>query len=120
MILDLAKIAFEKRDFASSVRVSSLRLSLYRASIVVVSRRLNEAYPEIQDDIGCWQEIEAHYRALIKDEYAEDIGRAYLHSLRRKVYRREWLTEDYSFSGLNYEDESMRPKVIISYPLEKA
>ncbi len=117
MILELAKIAFEKRDFASSVRVSSRRLSLYSASIVVVSRRLNQAYPEINSDFECWQEVEANYRELIKGEYAEDIGRAYLHSLRRKIYHSDWLAEDYSFSKLSRQDQAIMSEVLTSYEL---
>ena len=61
MILDLAKLAFEKRDFASSVRVSARRLSLYSASIVDVSDRLRRAYPEIHGDEDQWEEVESHY-----------------------------------------------------------
>jgi len=117
MILDLAKIAFEKRDFASSVRVSSRRLSLYSESIAMVSRRLNEAYPQIHDDFDCWQEIEDSYRELIKGEYAEDIGRAYLHSLRRKIYHSEWLADDYSFGEMR-GDESKLSEVLESYDLD--
>lgn len=118
MILDLAKIAFEKRDFASSVRVSSRRLSLYSASIVEVSHRMYEAYPEIPGDFDCWQEIEASYCRLIDGEYAEDIGRAYLHSLRRKIYHSEWLADDYSFSKMTGRDKSVLSKVLLSYPLD--
>ncbi len=118
MILDLAKIAFEKRDFASSVRVSSRRLSLYSASIVEVSRRLNEAYPEINDDFDCWQEIETTYCQLINGEYAEDIGRAYLHSLRRMIYHSEWLADDYTFSKMTVRDESITADVLVSYQCE--
>ncbi len=117
MILELAKIAFEKRDFASSVRVSSRRLSLYSASIVVVSRRLNEAYPEIHGDFKCWQEVEVNYLELIKGEYAEDIGKAYLHSLRRKIYHSDWLAEDYSFSDLSRQDQAIMSEVLTSYEL---
>ncbi|MCZ6882274.1 MAG: bifunctional isocitrate dehydrogenase kinase/phosphatase, partial [Gammaproteobacteria bacterium] len=60
-ILDLAKIAFEKRDFSSSVRVSARRLSLYSLSIVDVSDRLKQAYPEIHDDEAQWQAVESQY-----------------------------------------------------------
>lgn len=118
MIIDLAKVAFEKRDFASSVHVSSRRLSLYSASIVNVSRRLQRAYPEIQGDTECWQGIEAHYLRLIKDEYAEDIGKAYLHSLRRKIYQDEWHAADYSFSEMTSRDEAIFSEVLRSYELE--
>jgi len=118
MILDLAKIAFEKRDFASSVRVSSRRLSLYSKSIAVVSQRLNDAYPEVADDYDCWQEIEENYRQLIKGEYAEDIARAYLHSLRRKIYHSEWLADDYAFSEMSGRSESMLSEVLVTYDLD--
>ncbi|MCP4431682.1 MAG: bifunctional isocitrate dehydrogenase kinase/phosphatase [Gammaproteobacteria bacterium] len=117
MILDLAKIAFEKRDFASSVRVSSRRLSLYSVSIIEVSRQLNSAYPEINDDYDCWQEIEVFYCQLINGEYTEDIGRAYLHSLRRKIYHSEWLADDYSFSQMNRRDESILSEVLVTFEL---
>ena len=115
MILDLAKIAFEKRDFASSVRVSSRRLSLYSASIIEVSRRMNAAYPEINNDYNCWKEIEVAYCKLIKGEYAEDIARAYLHSLRRKIYHSEWLADDYSSSQMIARDESLLSEVLVSF-----
>ena len=117
MILDLAKIAFEKRDFASSVRVSSRRLSLYSTSIIEVSRRLGDAYPEINDDFDCWQEIEVYYRQLINGDYAEDIGRAYLHSLRRKIYHSEWLADDYSVSQMISRDDSILSEVLVTFKL---
>lgn len=118
MIIDLAKIAFEKRDFASSVHVSSRRLSLYSISIVDVSKRLQQTYPEIQGDSECWQGIETHYLQLIKDEYAEDVGKAYLHSLRRKIYQDEWHAADYSFSEMTSRDGAIFSEVLRSYELE--
>ncbi|MEE8364413.1 MAG: isocitrate dehydrogenase kinase/phosphatase AceK regulatory subunit, partial [Gammaproteobacteria bacterium] len=118
MILDLAKLAFEKRDFASSVRVSARRLSLYSASIIDVSGRLKQDYPEIHIDIDRWEEVESHYRRLIEGEYAEDIGRAYLHSLRRIIYQGEWRTADYSFFKLISSSDEFISKLIISFELD--
>ena len=99
-ILDLAKLAFEKRDFASSIRVSSRRLSLYSISITEVGNRLKQSYPQIHSDIDQWWEVEYYYRGLIRGEYDEDIARAYLHSLRRKIYQGEWRPTDYSFTEI--------------------
>jgi len=99
-ILDLAKLAFEKRDFASSIRVSSRRLSLYSISIAEVGNRLKLSYPQIHSDIDQWWEVEYHYQGLIRGEYDEDIARAYLHSLRRKIYQGEWRPTDYSFTEI--------------------
>jgi isocitrate dehydrogenase kinase/phosphatase len=99
-ILDLAKLAFEKRDFASSIRVSSRRLSLYSISIAEVGNRLKLSYPQIHSDIDQWWEVEYFYQDLIRGEYDEDIARAYLHSLRRKIYQGEWRPTDYSFTEI--------------------
>ena len=118
MIIDFAKIAFEKRDFASSVHASSRRLSLYSISIVDVSKRLKQAYPAIEQDNECWLGIEANYYQLIKDEYAEDIGKAYLHSLRRKIYQDEWHAADYSFSEMASLDGAIYSEVLREYKLE--
>jgi len=115
---DLAKIAFEKRDFTSSVRVSSRRLSLYSISIREVSERLRRAYPEIHEDIDQWEKIEAHYLVVSKGDYAEDIARAYLHSLRRKIYQAEWRSADYSFAEMIASSNQYMPKVVIGYQLD--
>ena len=117
-ILDLAKIAFEKRDFSSSVRVSALRLSLYSLSIVDVSERLKQAYPEIHDDEEQWQAVESQYSEMIKGEYAEDIGRAYLHSLRRKIYQGEWRAADYSFAEMISSSNKFISKVVRSFEVD--
>ncbi len=117
-ILDLAKIAFEKRDFSSSVRVSARRLSLYSLSIVDVSERLKQAYPEIHDDEEQWQAVESQYSEMIKGEYAEDIGRAYLHSLRRKIYQGEWRAADYSFAEMISSSNKFISKVVRSFEVD--
>jgi len=116
-ILDLAKIAFEKRDYSSSVRVSARRLSLYSASIIDVSERLKQVYPEIHDDEDQWQEVESYYSEMVRGEYAEDIGRAYLHSLRRKIYQGEWRAADYSFAEMISSSNQFLSKVILSIEL---
>ena len=116
-ILDLAKIAFENRDFTSSVRVSARRLSLYSASIVDVSARLKQAYPEIHNDEERWKAVEAGYSELVKGEYAEDIGRAYLHSLRRKIYQGEWRADDYSFAEMISSSKQFLSNVVFSVEL---
>ena len=115
---DQAKIAFEKRDFTASVRVSSRRLSLYSISIREVSERLRRAYPEIHEDIEQWGKIEVHYLRLSKGDYAEDIARAYLHSLRRKIYQAEWRSADYSFAEMIASSKQYMPKVVNRYPLD--
>ncbi len=117
-ILDLAKLAFEKRDFASSIRVSSRRLSLYSISIAEVGNRLKLSYPQIHSDIDQWWEVEYYYQGLIRGEYDEDIARAYLHSLRRKIYQGEWRPTDYSFTEIISGPGELSAQIVKSITLD--
>jgi len=117
-ILDLAKLAFEKRDFVSSIRVSSRRLSLYSISIAEVGNRLKLSYPQIHSDIDQWWEVEYHYQGLIRGEYDEDIARAYLHSLRRKIYQGEWRPTDYSFTEIISGPGELSAQIVKSITLD--
>jgi isocitrate dehydrogenase kinase/phosphatase len=117
-ILDLAKLAFEKRDFASSLRVSSRRLSLYSISITEVGNRLKLKFPDIHNDIDQWWEVESCYQGLIRGEYDEDIARAYLHSLRRKIYQGEWRPTDYSFTEMNSAAGELSAQIVKSIELD--
>jgi len=83
-----------------------------------VSERLRRAYPEIHEDIEQWGKIEVHYLRLSKGDYAEDIARAYLHSLRRKIYQAEWRSADYSFAEMIASSKQYMPKVVNRYPLD--
>jgi isocitrate dehydrogenase kinase/phosphatase len=117
-ILDLAKLAFEKRDFASSIRVSSRRLSLYSISITEIGNRLKLKFPEIHKDIDQWWEVESCYQGLIQGEYDEDIARAYLHSLRRKIYQGEWRPTDYSFTEMDSAAGELSAQIVKSIELD--
>ena len=117
-ILDLAKLAFEKRDFASSIRVSSRRLSLYSISITEIGDRLKLKFPEIHKDIDQWWEVESCYQGLIRGEYDEDIARAYLHSLRRKIYQGEWRPTDYSFTEMESAAGELSAQIVKSIELD--
>ena len=117
-ILDLAKLAFEERDFASSIRVSSRRLSLYSISIAEVGNRLKLSFPQIHSDIDQWWEVEYYYQGLIRGEYDEDIARAYLHSLRRKIYQGEWRPTDYSFTELISGPGELSAQIVKSITLD--
>jgi isocitrate dehydrogenase kinase/phosphatase len=113
--IDLARLAFEKRDFTSSVRVSAHRLSLYSQSIQNASIQLKSVYPEIHENIEHWQKVEEGYRSLIQGDYTEDVGLAYLHSLRRKIYQVEWRSEDYFFSESVDISDDYLSKILVSY-----
>ena len=97
--IDRAKNAFITKDFKQSILASANRLSLYSKSIAYVSSRLQSDFPELNTDISLWEEVETLYLQHIQHEYAEDVGRAYIHSVRRKTYQDEWRGEDNALSG---------------------
>jgi isocitrate dehydrogenase kinase/phosphatase len=55
---------------------------------------------------------------MVKGEYAEDIGRAYLHSLRRKIYQGEWRAADYSFAEMISSSNKFISKVVKSFEVD--
>ena len=117
-ILDLARLAFENRDFSSSIKLSAQRLSLYSTSIVEVGNRLKQSFPEIHNNIDLWWEVEPVYQGMIYGMYSEDIARAYLHSLRRIIYQGEWRAADYSFTEMISEADNFSSQIVKSYKLD--
>ena len=96
-IPELAKAAFEERDYASSVALSRRRLDAYRLSVSAFGPRLSRAWPALARDERLWSAIEARYLPLIEESYEADLALAYMHSVRRQVYRGEWRPVDYAF-----------------------
>ena len=109
-IPELAKAAFEERDYASSVALSRRRLDAYRLSVSAFGPRLSRAWPALAGDERLWSAIEARYLPLIEESYEADLALAYMHSVRRQVYRGEWRPVDYAFrkevGGSSLQDRS--------------
>ena len=96
-IPQLAKQAFERRDHPESLRLSSRRLSLYSLSIDSVGTEVRQVLTDTADLEALWPRVEHYYLPLIRNRYSADVGTAFFHSIRRKVYQGEWKPVAYSF-----------------------
>lgn len=116
----LARTAFEQRDHAESLRLSTDRLQLYSVSIREFSDRILQEQPELSAEEGRWIDVENRYRQLVAGDYSSDLAMAYLHSIRRKIYRGEWRVEDYARYRQNYETNEIIREQLVSYELSQA
>ncbi len=109
----LSKMAFENRDHARSLRLSSRRLRLYSISISEFSRYIRSEFPDLTADESSWSGVERRYVAMVEGEYAADLAVAYLHSIRRMIYKGEWRVDDYASYRSKYEtDEVMSDQLV--------
>ena len=115
---DLARAAFEERDYASSVALSRRRLEAYRLSVNDFGPRLCSAWPALAADERLWGAIETHYLSRIEASYEADLALAYLHSLRRNVYRGEWQPVDYVFRERSEEAAATVNRIYAEFPLD--
>ncbi len=99
-----AQEAFEQRDHPRSIALSATRLSLYNDAINRLGEQLKHACPAVADDSGIWDAIEADYMPRVGKRYEADIGIAFFHSTRRKVYQGEWKPVEYSFGSVAAEE----------------
>jgi len=94
-----AQRAFEARDHPASIALSRRRLSLYSESIGALVARVRAECPPVVENEGLWQDVERRYLPRIAGRYEADLAFAYLHSVRRVLYRDEWKPVAYSFHG---------------------
>ncbi|MDE0308206.1 MAG: bifunctional isocitrate dehydrogenase kinase/phosphatase [Acidiferrobacterales bacterium] len=116
-IPQLSKQAFENRDHARSLRLSSRRLRLYSTSIREFSNYVRKEFPELTGDVAYWDEVEKRYRQLVEGEYAADLSVAYLHSIRRKLYHGEWRVDDYAIYRSKYETDEVMADQLVRYEI---
>lgn len=92
-----AKQAFESRDPGESLRLSRRRLSIYSESVRALAAALRRVFPVLAEKESLWRKVEERYRPLVAGRYEEDLATAYVHSVRRMIYRDEWKPVAYSF-----------------------
>ena len=114
-IPELSKQAFENRDHARSLRLSSRRLQLYSVSIHEFSNYVRREFPELAGDESYWDEVEKRYVNLVEGQYAADLSVAYLHSIRRKIYHGEWRLDDYANYRSMYETDEVMSDQLARY-----
>ena len=96
-ITESAKEAFENCDFQESLQISQKRLSLYSESMNMLGDKITKLYPDVSKDQIFWDGVEDNFRKYVKKIYEGDLALAYLHSVRRAIFRGEWTPVDYSF-----------------------
>ena len=105
-----AKAAFEQQHHATSIWLSRHRLSLYSFYVHRLDVYLQAILPNVSTDAEFLTDLEKLYWELAKDRYEADVAYAFMHSLRRIVYRDEWKPVEYSFWESNHSTQK--------YPVE--
>jgi isocitrate dehydrogenase kinase/phosphatase len=93
----LAKAAFENRDPPASVAHAKKRLGLYNATVYALAEDLRAAFPALAESEALWGQLEATYVPAAQGSYEADLALAYLHSVRRRLYRGDWKPVEYAF-----------------------
>jgi isocitrate dehydrogenase kinase/phosphatase len=91
-----AKTAFEQQHHSTSIWLSRHRLSLYSSYIHRMGAYLQAVQPGISVDASFLNQLEDHFWHMIERRYESDVAYAFMHSIRRMVYRDEWKPVEYS------------------------
>jgi isocitrate dehydrogenase kinase/phosphatase len=105
-----AKTAFEQQHHSTSIWLSRHRLSLYSSYIHRMGAYLQAVQPNISVDASFLNQLEDHFWHMIEHRYESDVAYAFMHSIRRMVYRDEWKPVEYS----SFESAASSDK----YPVE--
>jgi len=92
-----AKAAFEQQNHGVSIWLSRHRLSLYSSYIHRMGSYLKAVQPNISFDADFLDDLENLYWSMVADRYESDVAYAFMHSIRRMVYRDEWKPVEYGF-----------------------
>ncbi len=92
-----ARTAFEQQNHATSIWLSRHRLSLYSSRIHRLGAYLQAVQPNISNDVEFLNDLESRYWKMVEDRYEADVAYAFMHSIRRMVYRDEWKPVEYTF-----------------------
>jgi len=92
-----AKAAFEQQNHGVSIWLSRHRLSLYSSYIHRMGAHLKAVQPNVSFDADFLDDLEKLYWSMVADRYESDVAYAFMHSIRRMVYRDEWKPVEYGF-----------------------
>jgi len=92
-----AKAAFETRDHVRAVSNAKTRLGLYNATVHRLADELRSAFPSLYSNESYWVQVEDAFIPRVSALYEFDLAIAYLHSVRRRLYRGEWRAVEYDF-----------------------
>jgi isocitrate dehydrogenase kinase/phosphatase len=100
-----AREAFEQQNHGVSIWLSRHRLSLYSNYIHRLGAYLKAIQPSISTDANFLNQLEAQFWRVVEDRYEADVAYAFMHSIRRMVYRDEWKPVEYSFWDARVESD---------------
>jgi isocitrate dehydrogenase kinase/phosphatase len=89
-IPELAKQAFEARDWPGAIELSRERIAIYSVSIGKIIPILKQALDDNEQVPGFWDRVEARFDRLVEARYERDLATAYLTSIRRRLHRTTW------------------------------
>ncbi|MDJ0777640.1 MAG: bifunctional isocitrate dehydrogenase kinase/phosphatase [Gammaproteobacteria bacterium] len=115
----LARQAFEAQHHSTSIWLSRYRLSLYSSRIPRMGAYLKAVQPDISVDVDFLNRLEASFWQMVRDRYEADVAYAFMHSIRRMVYRDEWKPVEYSFMSQEDAEHDYPPELLRRYPVEK-
>ena len=92
-----AKAAFEQQHHSTSIWLSRHRLSLYSSYIHRMGSFLQAVQPNVSVDAAFLNRLEQRFWTMVEERYESDVAYAFMHSIRRIVYRDEWKPVEYAF-----------------------
>ena len=113
-----AKSAFEQMHHATSIWLSRHRLSLYSSYIHRMGAYLQAVQPNISRDVDFLNRLETIFWPMVEHRYEADVAYAFMHSLRRVVYRDEWRPVEYSFWREVDSAESFPPGLLRRWDID--
>ena len=113
-----AKTAFEQQHHSTSIWLSRHRLSLYSSYIHRMGAYLQAVQPGISVDASFLNQLEDHFWRMIEHRYESDVAYAFMHSIRRMVYRDEWKPVEYSSFGFAESSDRYPMELLRHFPVK--
>jgi isocitrate dehydrogenase kinase/phosphatase len=110
-----AREAFEQQNHGVSIWLSRHRLSLYSNYIHRMGAYLQAIQPNISTDANFLNQLETQFWRVVEDRYEADVAYAFMHSIRRMVYRDEWKPVEYSFWDAREESDQYPSELVKQY-----
>ena len=112
-----AKAAFEQQHHSTSIWLSRHRLSLYSSYIHRMGAYLQAIQPNISIDASFLNQLEDHFWRVVEKRYESDVAYAFMHSIRRIVYRDEWKPVEYSSLGFAESSDKYPVELLKHFPV---
>jgi isocitrate dehydrogenase kinase/phosphatase len=110
-----AREAFEQQNHGVSIWLSRHRLSLYSNYIHRMGAYLQAVQPNISTEANFLNQLETQFWRAVEDRYEADVAYAFMHSIRRMVYRDEWKPVEYSFWDASEKSDQYPSELLKQY-----